>query len=109
MGLQRTPMYASLTRPRLLAGCERLPLFSIVLTAIALPFIFSSYGVNVKLYLLTVPVAIVGVATLRRLNSGRDGDPLWSRIYWRSLKFKPLYPAKAHPLADRASKWSAFK
>jgi len=108
MGLQRTSMYTSLTRPRLFAGCERLPLTWIVILAGTLP-IFLSDTINFRLYYLTIPVGLIAIAVLRRLNSGRDGDPLWVTVYWRSLKYKAFYAAKAHPLADRASKWGAFK
>ena len=87
MARETTPMYVSLTRPRLVAGCERIPLIGSWTLALFLPLIFGKL-----LIFLMVPLALVAMFILGRIGKK---DAQWTAVYMRSLKYKDC-PAHAH-------------
>lgn len=92
-------MYAALTRPRLLAGCERKPFIALLMGAIALPY----FAEDMFLALVTVPFAVGAILLLRNRNKV---DPQWMEVYMRSLHYQDFYPAKACIRAPVATNWS---
>ncbi len=76
----------ALTRPALIAGCERIPL-------IALGMVCTIMAITVNRYLLvgSVCVAVIGIGVLRRMAKI---DPHMIKIYLRHIKFKKFYVSK---------------
>ncbi len=76
----------ALTRPALIAGCERTPL-------IALGMICCIMAITMNLYLFlgSIVVALIGMGILRRMAKK---DPIMIKIYLRHIKFNKNYMSK---------------
>jgi type IV secretion system protein VirB3 len=84
--MRKIKIARALTRPALIAGCERIPL-------IALGMICIVMTITMKLYLVlsSLGVAFIGIGILRRMAKK---DPIMVTIYLRHIKFNRLYQAK---------------
>ena len=76
----------ALTRPALIAGCERKPL-------IALGMICTVMAITMNPYMIVGAIRFiaVGIGILRRMAKN---DPIMIRIYLRHIKFKKFYMSK---------------
>ena len=76
----------ALTRPALIAGCERMPL-------IFLGMFCAIMGITMNFYMIggALIIALVGIWALRKLAKK---DPIMFTIYLSHIKFKKEYPAK---------------
>lgn len=76
----------ALTRPALVAGCERIPL-------IALGMFCTMMAITMSLYLIIIAVCLgfVGMGILRRMAKS---DPIMITLYLRHIKFKKKYMSK---------------
>ena len=84
--MRRIRVARALTRPALIAGCERIPL-------IALGMLCTIMAITVNKYLIAgaILVAFIGFAILRRMAKK---DPIMIKIYLRHIKFKKFYESK---------------
>ncbi|MBU1386955.1 MAG: VirB3 family type IV secretion system protein [Proteobacteria bacterium] len=84
--MRRIRIARALTRPALIAGCERVPL-------IALGMICTVMAITISIYLilLAIGVAFIGVGILRRMAKK---DPIMVTIYLRHIKLRKLYMSK---------------
>ncbi len=76
----------ALTRPTLIAGCERKPL-------IALGMFCTIMGITMSLYMIiaAICIAVIGIGILRRMAKN---DPVMIKIYLRHIKFNKRYMSK---------------
>lgn len=84
--LRKIKIARALTRPALIAGCERKPL-------IALGMVCTIMGITMNLYMIigAICLAAIGIGILRRMAKN---DPIMIKIYLRHIKFNKLYKAK---------------
>lgn len=84
--MRRIKIARALTRPALIAGCERTPL-------IALGMICCVMAITMSLYLIlaSLGIAFIGIGILRRMAKK---DPIMVTIYLRHIKFRKFYLAK---------------
>ena len=84
--LRRIRVARALTRPTLIAGCERKPL-------IALGMVCTIMGITMNLYMIMGAICLfaIGMGILRRMAKN---DPIMIKIYLRHIKFKKRYMSK---------------
>lgn len=84
--MRKVKIARALTRPALIAGCERTPL-------IALGMVCTIMGITTNLYLMigAICLCVVGIGVLRRMAKH---DPIMIKIYLRHIKFKKFYMSK---------------
>jgi type IV secretion system protein VirB3 len=90
-GLRRIPIHRSLTRPQLLAGCDReLLIFSGLLCGLLIfpAGLFRGDLLNVALGIFFMCAAITGLAKMAKT------DPSMKQVYMRSLKYTSRYSGR---------------
>ncbi len=88
--MRRTPIHRALVRPHLLLGGER----ELVLVTIIIAVGLSVTSQNLVAAVVSLLIWLVVMAAIRWMASV---DPLLSKVYLRSLRFKPYYPARSRP------------
>ena len=92
-GLQHKNIPRSLTQPLLVAGAERTP--AGVVAGIGAGFCGLGWQLHSWVGFCTgVVVFIGGLALLRRIGKA---DPIMFRVYFRYLRYRPVYPALSRP------------
>lgn len=99
--LRSIPIYRALSRPELIAGCEREPILTAGLMAATLIFV----SATILSAMIGVLLWLVCFALFRKMVKA---DPHMSKLYVRHIKYKNYYPAKATPFAPSAE-WKRGK
>lgn len=106
MGKQHVPIHASLTRPVLMAGGERMP--TIILITLVLSIMVGAIpGGIVTMDFLFACLAggflwVIGINILRSLAKA---DPQMIALYLRHIKYRSFYPATQKRLLNSATNW----
>ncbi len=84
--MRKIKVARALTRPALIAGCERTPL-------IALGMVCTIMGITMNPYMIFGAICIlaIGIGVLRRMAKS---DPIMIKIYLRHIKFQKRYMSK---------------
>lgn len=93
--LRTIPFYRALSRPELVAGCEREPiLFTGLMT-----FTLIVAGSTVLTLFIGILIWLICFQLLRKMGKA---DPYMSKIYIRHIKYRAYYPPRATPFAQGA-------
>lgn len=95
MKTRTIPLYRALSRPALIAGCEREPVLFTGLITFTLIFAGSTFFtacIGILLWLICFQF-------LRKMGKA---DPYMSKIYIRHIKYHVYYPPRATPFAKGA-------
>lgn len=91
--LRQTPIHRVLSRPNLIMGCERIPLIICIGMSLTL-----GYSMQLGAVIAAVILWVCGLAVLRW---AAKTDPHLLLKYWRSVKYRAYYPARATPFRSR--------
>ena len=94
--LRRIPIHRALTRPDLMAGCER----ELVMAAGMMTGILVFVAMNWLAALVGIVIFPLMVMALRAIAKA---DPVMSKIYLRHIKYRPYYPEHSTPYAPGAT------
>lgn len=84
--MRKVKIARALTRPALMAGCERIPLI-----ALGMFCAIVAITMNLYLFILAIVIGFVGVGVLRRMAKK---DPMMITLYLRHIKFNRSYNSK---------------
>ena len=95
LDLDEVPVPRAMSRPDLLAGCER-QLF--LLTAL----VCTTLIVVIQTWVAVTAGVLVWIVTIGVLRRAAKSDPFMSKVYARHTKYRAFYGARSTPWAESA-------